>query len=91
MLNKSPATLRAYDSSLVIGRIWLEAAINRSCLHILRVESDSNPADEPSREAVALMEKLGAITKAPVVPEYVIRPFSEASLSNAPSLVCVEL
>ena len=83
MLNESSAILRAYDSSLVTGRIWLEAAIDRSCLHIWRVESDSHPADESSRDAVALMETLGAIFRAPVVPEYVLPPFSEASPSHA--------
>ena len=90
MLNKSSASLRAYDSSLVIGRIWWEAVINRSCLHIWIVKSDSNPADEPSRDDVAIMEKLRAISTTPVVPEYVFRQFSEVSPSNAPSLVSVE-
>ena len=89
MLNRSSPNLKAYDSSLAIGRIRLEVSVNHSCLQISRVESDSNPAYEPSRDAVALMEELGAISKAPVVPEYVFRPFSEASPSNALSLVSV--
>ena len=90
MLNKSSASLRTFDSSLVIGRTVLEAAINRSCLHTWRVEPDSKPADEPSRNAEELMEKRGAIFKALVVSEHVLRPFSKASPSKAPGLVGVE-
>jgi len=52
----------------LVGCMWLEAARHRWGLHLLRVESEANPADGPSRQDYELMKTMGAIRCPAAVP-----------------------
>ncbi len=61
----SEGTARAWDYARVVHCIWLHAATIRAQLWIVRVPSDDNISDLPSREEYELIEYLGAKFKRP--------------------------
>ena len=63
VMHKANANFISYEITMIIGRIWLEAAANRFALYIWRLESNSNPTDEPSRGNPKFMDQLGAISR----------------------------
>ena len=67
-------TTEAWDHNLLVHGVWLLAAKARIGLWVERVPTDDNISDDPSREAYALLESIGANWCEPVVPPHLWEP-----------------
>ena len=65
---------KASDHNLIVHGIWLEAIRNEIGMYILRVDSHSNIADDPSRSEYSLLRALGAKQVPPRIPQQVWHP-----------------
>ena len=54
-------TARSFDHAQLVHEQWLHAAKSRMHLHVVRVPTEFNIADCPSREDFAILEAMGAI------------------------------
>lgn len=59
------------DLNMGIGKTWLMIAEAGLALHVVRVESNANIADGPTREDLGPMEEVGADFVNPVLPDWV--------------------
>ena len=48
---------RSYDHAQLVHRMWLHAAVERLDIHVVRVATDDNLADLPSRQVQILLLK----------------------------------
>ena len=60
-------TAKCWDHCQIAHEVWTQALLNKFHLWIVRVPSDDNVADPPSREDYALMKELGAQWCKPLV------------------------
>ena len=63
----SKGRARAWDHAQLVHSQWLHAAKEHMRLHIVRVATDDNIADLPSRGAFELLERHGAVRIEPVL------------------------
>ena len=52
----------------MVARLWIKAAAKKLGIVIFQVESEANPADEPSRECYDFVHRHNAIYTEPVLP-----------------------
>ena len=57
----------AWDHGEMVHGIWTQAFLNRTHIWILRVASDDNLSDLPSRCECALLRELGAVRRPPLM------------------------
>ena len=58
------------DLNMAVGKTWLMIADAMAALHVVRVESDSNIADGPTREKLEVLRSLNAEFVEPVLPDW---------------------
>ena len=58
-------TAKSWDHCELIHEIWTHAALNKIRVWIVRVPSDDNISDLPSRFEYGMLEELGAVWRAP--------------------------
>ena len=59
------------ESFACIGHLWLDLAEAQVDLHVGRVESAANPADGPTRDSLALLQRMKAVWMQPRLPSWV--------------------
>ena len=59
------------DLNMGIGKTWLMIAGAGLALHVVRVESNANVADGPTRDDLSFLEELGADFVDPILPDWV--------------------
>ena len=57
----------AWDHCEMVHGIWTQAFLNRTHIWILRVASDDNLSDLPSRCEYGLLRELGAVCRPPLI------------------------
>ena len=62
-------TAKCWDHCEIVHDIWTHALLNKTFLWIERVSTKDNISDLPSREEYALLEEIGAVWRAPLIPE----------------------
>ena len=60
----------AEDINAVIGHLWRLTDSLGAAFHRMRVESEANPADDPSRGGTQVMSQLGAHFLEPNLPTF---------------------
>ena len=58
------------DLNMVVSKTWLMIADAMAALHVVRMESDSNIADGPTREKLEVLQSLNAEFVEPVLPDW---------------------
>ena len=66
---------KALDLNCVIGQFWIELAKRNIAMRILRVQSASNIADEPTRGSTAWADRVAATFVTPVIAPWLIDPW----------------
>ena len=74
-------TSKCQEVSMLVARMWHEAAQNRWGLLFRRVESKANVADGPTRENLEILERLGAIWCEPMMPSWITNLWVPISVS----------
>ena len=65
--NVRKGSAKTFDHTCLVHAIWTHAMKQNLGLHVVRVPTKENPADDPSREDYALMERIGAVRVRPPV------------------------
>ena len=60
---------RVWDHAQLVHQIWEDLLILKAHVFILRVATDDNIGDLPSRLSFSLFERVGAVEVDPLIPE----------------------
>ena len=66
--NLLKGTAASEEANFLVGKLWLELAVDETALFVQRVESKSNVADAPTRGSLDYLTKLSAGWREPVFP-----------------------
>ena len=68
------SSVKSNDHNMLSYAFWLQAARDRINIHINRVDTKVNIADDPSRGDFEIMNALGAEFLKPIIPKVIWNP-----------------